>query len=125
MKRLSEIESKIRDSEVVEFHMDWKIWKTDSFNQEESILIKFIKDKYLLILNLKGLEVIDLYESEFNSQYIENIKCFIDKENKIWFVLDPFDERIEEIEERDNFIIRCKEYELEINEIQTNTQHSK
>lgn len=124
MKRLIEIESKIRDSEIVEFHMNWNFWKTDFFNQEESVSIKLIKGNSLQILKIKGLDVLDLYESDFNSQYIGHVKCFLDNENKIWLVLDPFDERIEEIEERDNFKIRFKEYELEISEIKTNAQQS-
>jgi len=116
LKRLIEIESKIRDSQIVDFYMNWNRWEKKSVNQDANISIQFVKRNIVLVLKLKGLKTIDIYEDEFNSQHIGHLKCLMDENEMIWLILDPYDERINEVEERDNFKLCFKEYELEIKE---------
>ncbi|MEL7122546.1 MAG: hypothetical protein AAFO07_24080, partial [Bacteroidota bacterium] len=54
----------------------------------------------------------DIIESEFHSYHISHIKCLILDDNKIVLSLDPYDENITAIEERDNFKIGFKRFKL-------------
>jgi hypothetical protein len=108
LKRLSDIEKEIRDCEITSLKLNW--------SNQKNIEIKFLKNKSEICLIIEGAQELDLFEDEFESYYISHVKCLIDDENLVWLSLDPYDERIDEIEERDNFKIQFKNYKIKITE---------
>lgn len=108
LKRTHEIEQKIRDAQIISLNIIW--------NNQRNIVINFLKGNLKIQLILEGATEFDIVENEFDSYYIGNLKCVLDDENFIWLSLDPYDEQINEIEERDNFKIKFKSYKMEITE---------
>lgn len=108
MKRHSEIESQIRDCQIRNLYLDWA-------NQHD-LQIEFLKGNKLIRLKLEEVSEFELFEDEFESYYISHLKCLVLDNNEFILSLDPYDERINEIDERDNFKIKFKAYKIEIEE---------
>ena len=105
MKRLSELAVEIRDCQLNNLKLNW----VDSPMLE----IVLLRDRQVLKIILEGVSRFIVFEDEFESHCISHIKCLIDEEGFIWISLDPFDERVNEIEESDNFVIKFKNYTIE------------
>ena len=108
MKRHSEIESHIRDCQIRHLHLDWI--------NGHSLQIEFFKNNKLILLKLDGVSEFEFFEDEFESYHISHLKCLVLDNNKFILSLDPFDERINEIDERDNFTVKFQKYKIEVKE---------
>lgn len=109
MKRLTDITVKIRDCQIANLKIDW------CNNTNVEIIFKKGNSKFRLVL--VEVQILDILENEFEPYQISHIKCLRGNDNWIWISLDPFDERIDEIEERDKFKMKFKTYSFEIIDI--------
>ena len=112
MKRLTELENILRDKQLIKVELQLEYFSTTDNNSIDQLNLHILKnDKSKIILVLSKIKRLELNLESFSSHYIEVIKC-LQNEKSIIISLDPFDERIEEIENKDNFIIEFLEYKV-------------
>ncbi|MFI2741747.1 hypothetical protein ACG2LH_03325 [Zhouia sp. PK063] len=106
MERIFDLEREIRDSLLINISI-----KLDFFSiVEKCILLTFRRsDESLFKVSFLNPIQFDYFEDDFSSCYIGHLKC-LQTEDNIQISLDPFDERINEITEEDNFKIICENY---------------
>jgi hypothetical protein len=110
MNRIPEIEVALRDTKIVSICLEYEFYsKSVKRNNSAVILFERFK-KELLELKLIDLVLINMYE-DFGSLYVSHIKA-IDFGTNIAICLDPYNERINEIEERDNLVFSACKFEL-------------
>jgi len=116
LTRISDVESIIRDSmfHKIEFQFEHYSSEKQIESAIKLIFIKFDKELIELIL-VKPMKYV-LFDDEFGSQCISHIKVFKSARGfEISF--DPYDERVSEIQERDNYIFHSKSYEVNVTKI--------
>lgn len=115
-KRIEEIESVIRDSKQRKVEITFSEFSNDILT--ESVLkITFIKfEKEIIELVLYRPSKINIFDDDLNEDYISHIKAF-ENANGIEISLDPYDERIDKIEDRDNYVFHAKSYEISATKI--------
>jgi hypothetical protein len=112
LKRVEEIA--LRDCRILNFSLTWGDFVSQQIRHAK-LTLGFASPKgEKLLLIISKLESIDFYENEVTSYHIGHIKCLIDENEVIWLCLDPYDEHIMFIEEKDNFKFSFKSYELVI-----------
>ena len=116
LTRIFEVESVIRDSIFHKIEFQFEYYSSEK-QIENAIKFSFIKfDKELIELVLVKPSKVDLFDDNLGSQCISHIKAF---RNASGFEIsfDPYDERIEEIQERDNYVFQSKSYEIHTTKI--------
>ena len=110
--RACNIETSIRDSKQDKIEILYSQFSNDIFT-EGRVKLTFTKfEKELIELILIAPTIINLFDDdEFIGHYIENIKAF-ENGDGLEISLDPYDERIDEIEDRDNYVFKSKGYEI-------------
>ena len=110
LKRISEIESTLRDSRRDKIEIQFPQFTNDNLIKGE-LKLTFTKfGKELIELILVEPEKIDLYD-DIEEDYISHVKAFETKDG-MEISLDPYDESIEAIEDRDNYVFRFKGYKI-------------
>ncbi len=111
MERITELEKELGDTQLNKIEIllhDNPI----SNSGEKGISIQFSRnDNSEFKLLLMNPSRFDYYEDNFSGQYIGTIKCFL-VDGIVQISLDPYDERIDSITEKDNFNIFCREYKI-------------
>ena len=111
LKRLFEIESIVRDSRQHKIEIVFSEFSNEIFT-ETLVKLTFKKyEKELIELVLESPTKIEIFDDIPDGDYISHIKAF-ENDDGIEISLDPFDERIEGIEDRDNYVFKCKRYEI-------------
>ncbi len=115
MNRASEIELALRDSILVSVSIEYEYY-SEFLKQPNSIEMKFIRhEKEVIELKLFDVRETDIYD-DFTGSCISHIKAF-SKNESVTLSLDPFDERVDAIEEKDNFVFTAKEYRLNVSQV--------
>ncbi len=110
-KRIEEIESLIRDSKQRKVEITFSEFSNDVLT-ESVIKITFMKfEKELIELVLFKPSKIYIFDDDLNEDYISHIKA-LENANGIEISLDPYDEKIDKIEDRDNYVFHAKSYEI-------------
>lgn len=112
MERLFEIESKIRDSEIIGLNIIWSNWLNNSKISKDGIIINFVKNQETIKAILQGIKNLEIYEDDFESQCISHVKCLKSENGLTWLVLDPYEEN-DIIDEKDNFKICFESIKIE------------
>ncbi|MCX2745516.1 hypothetical protein OO013_16670 [Mangrovivirga sp. M17] len=86
--------------------------KSNNSSNQNKLEITLLKDGSEFTLIIQNPLIFEFFENDFNSQYISHVKCLLDNNNYIWISFDPYDELINDIEERDNFNIKFSEFEI-------------
>jgi hypothetical protein len=117
LKRAPNIEIAILDSRQHKIEIQYSQFSNDVFT-ERTVKLTFKKfEKELIELILIAPTKIYLFDDdEFGEGYIENIKAF-ENGDGLEISLDPYDERIDEIEDRDNYVFKSKGYEIHTTKI--------
>ena len=103
----------IRDSRFLKLKIVYSSYgKDESKNTNSNVTIEFEKnEKELIILTIFKVTKLDFFEETLDQVYVENIK--ITESNKgITFCFDPYDERSDTIDDRDNCVIEGESYEI-------------
>jgi hypothetical protein len=109
--RVYEVESMIRDTEIHKIEFQYEYY-TSKERVEKAIILCFrASEDELLELILIDPRNLDLFDDEFGSASISHIKAF-SSHNSFEVSLDPYDERIEEIQENDNYVFQSTSYEI-------------
>ena len=115
-KRLLQVESAIRDSKISKIEFQFEHF-TDSSYSENCIKISFNKsDKEYIELTLLNPQAIALLDKNFDSHYIDLIKVF-KSENGFEISLNPYDERIEGVQDEDNYIFKSLDFKIQTTKI--------
>lgn len=111
MKRMREIEGRIRDSKIFRFSICFENY-SESLKQEGHLRIGMFD------LDGKNFELIfhnpsrfDLFEEDFEVYDIALVKVLQDDTGCI-FCFDPEDERLDEISNNDNFVIFARSFSI-------------
>ncbi len=109
--RIFEIESVIRDSKQVSLEIQYPQFSKD-IQKESVVKLTFEKfEKELIELVLFNPSEVDLLDDRFGGEYISHIKAF-QTDDGIEISFDPYDERIDKIEDRDNYVFKSYSYEI-------------
>ena len=115
-KRIVEIESLIRDSKQCKLEINYSEFSKDTFI-ESVVKLTFTKhEKELIELVLYSPSKVGVFDDDVGGEYISHVKAF-ESVDGIEISLDPYDERIDEIEDRDNYVFRSKSYDISATKI--------
>jgi len=111
MKRIIELENRIRDCQLIGIAIKMDCYAENAV-QEKLISIEFreLNGSVFLVKLIHPLQL-DYFEDNFSGQHIDSVKC-LSAENKIQISLDPFDEKIDKITNDDNLKIICLDYDI-------------
>lgn len=115
MKRVIELETVLRDSILVSLTLEYEYY-SKTVKQENFAKLKFIRFETEII----ELELFDILESDICSDFsglcISHIKAF-NQNGGVRLSLDPYDERVNDIEEKDNFVFTASRYQLNVSHV--------
>ena len=112
MERIAELETSLRDSILVALSIEYE-YHTARSSQANSIRLKFVRlDREIIELHLINVRHTDIVD-DYSGVCVSHIKAFSTEEG-VLLSLDPFDERVPHIDERDNFIFAAKAYCLDV-----------
>ena len=110
-RRRADIENQIRDSQIHKLEIQFENY-VDSLISENSIKISFLtNDLEVIELSLVNPKSLAMYDDQINGHYITHIKV-LENEESFQVCLDPYDERIKEIQEQDNFVFKSQKIKI-------------
>ncbi len=104
MKDCNELAKRIRDSQLVSIEIDYSI---------NVVSITFSKQSQEISLQLIGVISMEIFDDAINFEYVSHLKCLVDTANKFWLSLDPYDEEVDVIEDKDNYVFCFEDYNIE------------
>ena len=108
MNRITEIERLLRDRTLTGIRIDLLRGLVDLDLAE--------RDGEVTSITLTGVTGIDWSDDSLNEFCISHVKCLSDSERTI-LVLDPYDERVEDVLPQDNMIVHFAALEIKTSEI--------
>lgn len=115
MKREVELEVALRDSILVYLSIEYEYY-SKALKQEKSAILRFIRfDRELIELKLYGISESDIYD-DFSGLCISHVKV-LKQNDDLYISLDPYNERVDVIESKDNFVFKVKSYKLDIRQV--------
>ncbi|WP_444945623.1 hypothetical protein ACJJIP_16510 [Microbulbifer sp. VTAC004] len=115
MKRVREIEIALRDSILVSLSIEYEYY-SELLKQGNSVNMKFIRFDEEII----ELQLLNVLEADFCDDYsgvcVSHIKA-LSQNDRITLSLDPYDERVDAIEQKDNFVLTAKQYYINVSQV--------
>lgn len=116
LKRIPEIESAIRDSIQCKIEVQYSQFSNETYTGS-TVKLTFTKfEKELIELVLFTPTSIEWFDEGVEGECISHIKAF-KNDGGVEISLDPYDERVGEIEDRDNYVFKAKDYEINATKI--------
>ncbi len=116
MERLTDIELAIRDSKQVKIDIQYPRFTENTYSKGQLTLTFEKFEKKQIVLTLIEPTLVDLFDNAINDAYISHIKAF-EQVDGCTISLDPHDEAINEIEDRDNYVFQSKAYAITTTDI--------
>lgn len=105
MEEIDKLISIIRDSELVEMRFRFKL--------ENSVIeLDLQKENTSFKISLNGIRQVAIIDETIQQECIGQIKGKKIDSNNYWISLDPYDEKNETIEERDNYVFKFSNFEI-------------
>lgn len=108
MNRITELERFLRDRTLTGIRIDLLRGLVDLDLTE--------RDGEMTSVTLTGVTGIDWSDDSLNQFCISHVKCLSDSERTI-LVLDPYDERVEDVLPQDNMVVQFAAFEIKTSEI--------
>lgn len=103
-----ELYSVFMDSQIIGFEINY----SDYLDNRKNIKISVQKNSNTKTVEFYYVKKLIFVEEEFHQYYIEDMKCIKLKNELIYLCLDPYDGRLNKIEEEDNFVITFEEFKI-------------
>lgn len=75
----------------------------------ELIFLKNNESFKVILFDIREFLIID---NSIEQEFIGEIKGFLENSNSFWLSLDPYDERINQIQEKDNYVFNFKKFDI-------------
>lgn len=105
MSEINELVSTIRDSKLIEMTIQY----LEQISNLELIFLKNNESFKVILFDIREFLIID---NSIEQEFIGEIKGFLENSNSFWLSLDPYDERINQIQEKDNYVFNFKKFDI-------------
>lgn len=105
----NELKESIRDKFITKVELNYSI---ENSSRLEITLLNNMTDKSFS-LHLIGLKNLAIFENDFNGGLcLSHLKLFQLKDGYFYFSFDPYNENNNHSDEKDNFVVTCKRFEI-------------
>ncbi|GLR18229.1 hypothetical protein [Portibacter lacus] len=105
MSEIDKLVTIIRDSKLIEMSIQYD-------EENSNIKLKLVKNNELINVNLFDIREFQIFDASIKQEYIGQIKGFLEDSNSYWLSLDPYDERVNELQDKDNYVFNFNSYEI-------------
>ena len=105
MSEINLLVSTIRDSKLCEVVICYQKGKS-------KVILKLSKNNKPNNVILKGIKEIIIFDDSVQQEYIGMTKGIQESPNSYWLSLDPYNDRVNQIEEKDNYVFKFTEFQI-------------